>query len=231
VDYGSGSGPGSFGTLPETDAEVRALRARFGEDATLLVGAEATVGRVRSLAPSKRFLHLATHGFVRGEGLGALPGAELLPGGIGRHLAAGHDPMLRSGLALAGANSVSDADDDGLLTAAEVSDLDLSTCDLVVLSACDSARGTVAAGEGVLGLVRGFRLAGAGTVVGSLWPVRDEATRLLMERFYDALLREKDPLPPARALHEASRWLRAQPRFSAPRHWAAFVVYGRRPGE
>ena len=122
--------------------------------------------------------------------------------------------------------------DDGILTAAEASYLDLDGVDLVVLSACQTALGKAESGEGVIGLVRGFQMAGAKRVIASLWQVDDEATRLLMQHLYDGMLREEDPLSPAEALREAALKVRGSTgsrgqSFAAPRYWAAFVAYGR----
>ena len=114
----------------------------------------------------------------------------------------------------------------------EASYLDLRGVDLVVLSACETALGKAESGEGVLGLVQGFQMAGARCVVASLWRVEDEPTRMLMERFYDEALRKENPPPPAEALRRASLWLRSQKgaggrSFAAPKYWAAFVCYGK----
>jgi CHAT domain-containing protein len=104
------------------------------------------------------------------------------------------NPMLRSGLALAGANiflrggSPPPPAEDGLLTAEEVAGLDLLGTELVVLSACDTGLGEVHVGEGVFGLRRAFVVAGARTLVMSLWKVPDLATAFLMDRLYDNLL-------------------------------------------
>jgi CHAT domain-containing protein/tetratricopeptide (TPR) repeat protein len=119
--------------------------------------------------------------------------------------------LLRSGIALAGANTglagvAPDAGEDGLLTAEEVTGLDLAATELVVLSACDTGLDQIRTGEGVFGLRRAFVLAGARTLVLSLWKVSDLATALLMERFYENLtLRRKGC---SAALHEAQRFLR-----------------------
>src|SRR5262249_33954311 len=120
--------------------------------------------------------------------IGAAPGPGRLTGpGM-------ESPMLRSGLALAGANtflrgaSPPAEAEDGLLTAEDVAGLDLLDTELVVLSACDTGLGAVHLGEGVFGLRRAFVVAGAKTLVMSLWKVPDLATAFLMDRFYDNLL-------------------------------------------
>src|SRR5207249_10438972 len=106
----------------------------------------------------------------------------------------GHHPGLLSGLVLAGANKPAADGDDGVLTALEVAELDLSKVELAVLSACETGLGEVAGGEGVLGLQRAFQVAGARSTVTSLWQVDDDATRQLMERFYAGLWDRKQPL-------------------------------------
>jgi CHAT domain-containing protein len=175
-------------------------------------------------------VHFATHGIVRTDLESALAPrrghARWLGGALERQLT-GYDPMCLAALAFAGANPrKGGGEDDGMLTAAEASHLDLTRTDLVVLSACQTALGKAASGEGVLGLVRGFQMAGAAQVVASLWRVDDRATQRLMDLFYERLLRRESPLPPAAALREASLRLREDPRFAAPSAWAAFVIYG-----
>src|SRR4051794_20168001 len=111
--------------------------------------------------------------------------------------------------------------EDGLLTAEDVSGMDLLDTDLVVLSACETGLGEVKTGEGVFGLQRAFVLAGARTLVMSLWSVPDEATRELMVEFYQRLLGGE---PRAEALHAAQQALRA--RYPDPYFWGAFVCLG-----
>jgi CHAT domain-containing protein len=213
--------------------EAASVRARLGEKAQAISGADATEARFRSLGKGKAILHLATHGYVEEDRLRGLARLEEDPRPadpmLERQISKGYDPLLLSGLVLAGANAGDGAEgDDGLLTAAEVSWLDLEGVRLVVLSACQTGRGTVASGEGTLGLVRGFRLAGAHVVVASLWKVDDEATERLMGIFYDRIT---EGLAPARALREAALALRefqgadGRRPFEAPRYWAAFVAY------
>ena len=109
--------------------------------------------------------------------------------------------------------------DDGILTAEEIAALDLSGCRLVVLSACETGLGDMTDYEGVMGLQRAFKLAGAQTIVMSLWKVRDDVTALLMTRFYDHLMSGRTP---HEAMREAQREVRRD--HPDPRDWAAFVV-------
>ena len=122
------------------------------------------------------------------------------------------NPLLRSGLALAGAETflrggqLPVAAEDGLLTAEDVTGMDLIATEMVVLSACETGLGDIQTGEGVMGLRRAFMLAGAKTLVMSLWKVDDTATALLMDRFYRNLLEES--MERDIALHEAQRYVR-----------------------
>ena len=145
------------------------------------------------------------------------------------------DSGLRSGLALSGANHwherAAKGLSDGLLTALEVANLDLWGTELVVLSACETGLGAVQVGEGVLGLRRAFQLAGAQTVLASLWMVPDTETERLMT---DCLKRWLDGAAPAEALRQAQlaliRQLRqsANPRLreASPLYWAGFICHG-----
>jgi len=179
-----------FPPLGGTAGEARALKAMMA-DATVLTDVRATETALKQ-AGSPRILHVATHGFflddqrpgVGEERLLRPVGGEMLP--LGRI----ENPLLRSGLALAGANRLKSGDgDDGILTAQEAAGLDLWGTKLVVLSACDTGVGEVKTGEGVYGLRRALVLAGSETQVMSLWPVSDAGTRDLMIEYYRRLLR------------------------------------------
>jgi CHAT domain-containing protein len=188
----------------------------------LLSGPRATKERVRASLAHKRYLHLATHGyFASPEFRSALvpedTGAPLHSlEGMDRSEVRGLYPGLLSGLIFAGANRPPRDPGTGLvdvgsavMTAEEIAGLDLSGCDLAVLSACETGRGSVAGGEGVLGLQRAFHQAGARTVVASLWKVDDPATSALMALFYDRLWRQN--MPPIQALRDAQLTLLRHP--------------------
>ncbi|MCI0413736.1 CHAT domain-containing protein [bacterium] len=137
------------------------------------------------------------------------------------------NPLLRSGLALAGANtwlrgkSPPAEAEDGILTAEDVSGLDLLATELVVLSACETGLGQVHTGEGVFGLRRAFVLAGARTLVMSLWKVPDQQTQELMENFYQRLLIGESR---ADALRGAQITVKAS--HPDPVFWGAFICQG-----
>jgi CHAT domain-containing protein len=153
---------------------------------------------------------------------------ELLDPGI---LPPEESPLLRSGLALAGAERRDQTDpdqDDGILTAEEIASLDLSGVEWAVLSACDTGVGDVKAGEGVFGLRRAFQIAGARTLIMSLWSVDDDSTREWMTALYDARLRKGKST--AESVRDASLSVLSARRKAGesthPFHWAAFVAAG-----
>jgi CHAT domain-containing protein len=134
--------------------------------------------------------------------------------------------LLRSGLALAGANqrrSGSDRDDDGILTALEAAGLDLWGTKLVVLSACDTGVGKVKNGEGVFGLRRALLLAGSETQVISLWPVSDLGTRDLMIEYYRALEQGEGR---SEGLRRVQLEMITRKGRSHPFYWASFIQSG-----
>jgi CHAT domain-containing protein/Tfp pilus assembly protein PilF len=134
------------------------------------------------------------------------------------------DPLLRSGLALAGANRGDNRDDDGILTALEVAYLDLLGTKLVVLSACDTGVGDVKKGEGVQGLRRALVVAGSESQVMSLWPVLDESTKDLMILYYKALQQGEGRSEGLRQVQ--LRMLRGRENRRHPFYWAAFIHSG-----
>jgi tetratricopeptide (TPR) repeat protein len=140
-------------------------------------------------------------------------------------------PLLRSGLVLAGANRRAETnrdDDDGILTAEEIAGLDLSAAQWAVLSACDTGRGDLQAGEGVVGLRRAFQVAGARTVILSLWPVLDNVAAEWMAELYRGKFVRGDTT--ATSVRAASRSLlaarRAAGQSTHPLYWSGFIATG-----
>jgi CHAT domain-containing protein len=190
-----------FAPIAGTGEEARAISALF-PDATVLTRTEASKAALGHAA-APRILHIATHGFF------------LQPSG-----SAATNPLLRSGLALAGANV-----DKGtsVLTALEASNLNLWGTKLVTLSACDTGVGEVRNGEGVYGLRRSFFLAGAETLVMSLWPVSDYITRQVMTAYYTGLRAGQGR---GDALRRAQLAMLARPDRRHPFYWASFIQAG-----
>jgi len=112
---------------------------------------------------------------------------------------------------------------DGFLRLLDIYNLELNA-DLIVLSACQTALGKQIAGEGLIGLTRGFMYAGAPRVMASLWKVDDEATAELMKKFYEGMLRNGQT--PAQALRSSQIWMSQQKRWKGPYYWAGFVLQG-----
>jgi CHAT domain-containing protein len=170
---------GSLSMTPLLGArsEATAIAALF-PGAKLLTGEGASENALKALR-GPALLHLATHGFFLKNVTTA--GLTLLGSGA-------ENPLLRSGLALAGFNERSSGTEDGVLTALEAASLDLEGTQLTVLSACDTGLGEVSNSEGVYGLRRAFAIAGARSQVFSLWKVNDQATAVLMKRYYGQLL-------------------------------------------
>jgi CHAT domain-containing protein/tetratricopeptide (TPR) repeat protein len=233
------AGQTRFGNLPGSLGEVNEIsRIWPGTSAgavTVLTGSTASETAVKSALGGRRVLHFATHGFFVGD---ACPPEGSRSGGVARGSAAARfaeegreNPLLLSGLAFAGANRRAAArpdEDDGILTAEEVAGLNLNGVEWAVLSACDTGLGEIRAGEGVFGLRRAFQVAGARTVIMSLWPVDDQATRAWMRALYEARFRRG--LSTADAVHAASvtvlRERRAKKQSTLPVYWAAFVAAG-----
>jgi CHAT domain-containing protein len=226
-----------FGPLPGVNEEVRALRELL-PNASFLTRERATKAALQAVvAPS--ILHIATHGFflsepvaqvspqgntanaLSGSGAGGVTGAQSQTRSISA-TARIENPLLRSGLALAGANLRRNSDD-GILTALETSGLNLWGTKLVVLSACDTGIGEVRNGEGVYGLRRALTLAGAETQLMSLWPVSDRSTRDLMIGYYKRLVQGQGR---AEALRSVQLQMLQDKSHAHPYYWASFIQSG-----
>jgi len=186
--------------LRDTEVEVRDVEKALGaQQNKLLVGAEASETHFKDLSSSYNIIHIATHGVIDS------------------------DHPLYSYLLL----SRDDKQNDGYLEAREIINMDLRA-DLVVLSACETARGKVGAGEGVIGLSWAFFIAGSRTTVVSGWKVSSASTSILMRKFYEHLNDERSSgsLKKAEALRAAELEIMKDPRYSHPFYWAAFVAVG-----
>lgn len=197
-----------------------------------LTGAGATEAAVRSSSVGKRILHLATHGFFLGGNCPSPADDESEDPAV-RHTSSlgSGSPLLRAGLALAGANRRREAvpgQDDGILTAEEISALDLAGVEWAVLSACETGVGEVEAGEGVFGLRRAFQVAGVRTVIMSLWEVEDQAARVWVRMLYRGRFEKR--FNTAEAVHRACLDMlegrRRNGESTHPFYWGAFIAVG-----
>ncbi len=212
--------------LFNTKAEIGAVVGYWREGNPLepvvsLLGSMASEEFFKRGATGKRVIHLATHGYFLQAG--CLPEGQA-PSGIGE------SPLLRSGLLLAGANLHGQGAreigiEDGILTALEVSAMDLRGTDLVVLSACETGLGSVRQGEGVYGLRRAFQMAGAKTVVSSLWQVPDMESMKFMKSLYSMNSQTYPELMQKVTLKRITE-ARQRGRPTHPFTWGAFVVTG-----
>jgi CHAT domain-containing protein len=215
--------------LPGTSQEADAV-GKTMSGVKILRGQDATEGTLK-LVRGPSILHLATHGFfLPDEAAAATADADAnaragagTPGAAAAGAPARENPLLRSGLALAGANKLQSGNDDGILTAMEASGLDLWGTKLVVLSACETGVGTVTNGEGVYGLRRALVIAGAEGLVTTLWQVDDLATRDLMAGYYRKLAAGKGR---SSALRDTQLEIAAQAKYAHPFYWASFLAAG-----
>lgn len=218
----------SFPPLAFTAEEGRAIGARLS-GAKLLTGPDATESAVKALH-GPQLLHIASHGFFLADqpalhttpvtGTGAFT-RELEP--ATRPALPVENPLLRSGLVFAGVNRGASGSDDGVLTALEASQLDLTGTKLVVLSACQTGVGEARSGDGVYGLRRALVMAGSETQVMSLWNVNDAATRELMVAYYGKLLEGSGR---GEAMRQVQLTMLKDPRWAHPYYWATFIVSG-----
>ncbi|MGP1383496.1 MAG: CHAT domain-containing protein [Thainema sp.] len=205
-----------FGRLEGSAQEVAAIQPLLGNDAVVLTEARATENALKQVQ-GPNILHLATHGFFFEDESVSLTE-------IGNQAAIQvENPLLRSGLALAGFNQRESDGEDGVLTALEVAGLNLRGTRLVVLSACETGLGDIANGEGVYGLQRAFVIAGAESQMMSLWQVSDRRTADLMQQYYERLSQGEGRSESLRQVQLAAL---ENPTYSHPYYWAAFFFSG-----
>ncbi len=217
---------GYWQELPWTEVEIMTAQGLFAEHAyqpVLKTGTQATEASLKSLgqeAPSPAVLHLATHGFF-------FPDSDETKGESDLAFRASERSMIRSGLVLADGNFAwangrprEAGAEDGILTAYEVSKMDLSETELVVLSACETGLGDIKGTEGVYGLQRAFKIAGARYLIMTLWQVPDFQAQAFMTTFYLAWLEEGKTIP--EAFRAAQFYMRA--RYKDAFDWAGFVL-------
>ena len=199
------------GTVEESKAVARLYRAMTQTEPLLLDGAYASKASLIAYSQEARYLHIATHGYFAPDDVKstadpkAVGAARFSPTPLEE--ISGLAPSLLCGIRLAGCNRKGTGlKHEGIITAEELQGLDLASCRLAVLSACDTNVGLVRAGQGIMSLQRALRIAGSQGSITSLWKVDDLATRLFFSEFYRLLWQEKRH--PAEALRAAKLWLR-----------------------
>ncbi|MBS1680967.1 MAG: CHAT domain-containing protein [Bacteroidetes bacterium] len=212
----------TIAALPGTKTEVESISKILKTTGYLVSLSEqndASEAKIKSLN-GPAYVHIATHGYFQQDAEGAV--------GVTAE-SAKNNPLLKSGLLLAGAAKTMsgemlpnlESNDNGVLTAYEAMNLNLNGTDLIVMSACETGLGDVRAGEGVYGLQRAFIVAGAKTLVMSLWRVDDAATQALMTSFYTNLSKGVNKM---KAFKTAQQQLMLK--YKEPYYWGAFVMVG-----
>ncbi len=203
-NYGSSRGDGVTKSLPGTKLEVEAIKnilANSSINTVVLKNEEASESNIKKI-DSPDVLHLATHGFFIENN--------------------SKNPMLNSGLLLAGCDNRTNLEEDGYLSAYETSFLNLENTKLVVLSACETGRGLLKDGDGIFGLKQGCFNAGAENIIMSLWKVDDKVTQEFMSRFYEIWLNDKTTI--RQAFNRTQLEIKAK--YPGPYYWGAFVLVG-----
>lgn len=222
-----------FNYLPGTLREVQSIKSLFDVfdwNVTMLTGIDALEEDIDTLdLISPDILHIATHGFFfsanNDEEEGLLLEAGNKAFSVENTIASNKDPLLRSGLAMTGINMIwkngkqVEGLEDGILFAKEVAGMNLFDTELVVLSACETGRGDIDNNEGIMGLQRAFKTAGAHKLIISLWKVPDQQTSELMQQFYNNYLTTSDV---HFSFQEAQHYMQAK--YKNPYYWAAFIL-------
>ena len=218
-------GPGNIAVLPGTKIELDGISKVLktsGYQVKQFMQKTATEANLKSIK-SPTLVHIATHGYF-------LQDVESTGSAFGVSIENANDnPLLRSGLMLAGAGATVsgarmpnlESNDNGILTAYEAMNLNLEGTDLIILSACETGLGDVKAGEGVYGLQRAFLVAGADALIMSLWKVDDAATQQLMTNFYTNWIKLGNK---QKAFKQAQ--LQLMTKYKEPYYWGAFVMMG-----
>lgn len=217
---------GKLSYLPGTKREVENINELFLQSGSNVVTFTGTAANEESFitlsGKHNDVIHIATHGFFWRQQEAATKDV------FKQHHSQDYiDPLSRCGLLFAGANmafqgcsdQIPEGVQDGILTAREISMLDLSGCDLVVLSACETGVGEYSA-DGTLGLQRAFKQAGVQSIIMTLWPVSDMAAQFMMTEFYRNWITKGQPK--RTAFRNAQNAVRS--RFSEPTYWAAFIM-------
>lgn len=227
--YATRSGVFDYLSATATEArEIGQILSASGIRVRIDTGYYATEEAFRRLGvggPAPRIVHLATHGYFFPD---PKDRAQKINGTFNKEpvFKRSEHPMIRSGLILAGANQTwltgkpPQGREDGILTAYEISQMNLSGTELVVLSACETGLGDIEGNEGVYGLQRAFKIAGARYLIMSLWKVDDRSTQEFMTAFYRRWLLEKQPVP--QAFRAAQQDMRAK--YAGAYDWAGFVL-------
>lgn len=209
--------PTTFKSLPYTEREIKLIEKILSQNdlsTYLYIGTDASEEHIKELK-DPTILHIATHGFFAIDSIGkaSAPTFEV-------------PSLLSTGLILSGITNYYESElrpmgEDGMLTSFECTTLDLDRTELVVLSACDSGLGELGNSEGVYGLQKGFKVAGAKSILMSLWQVSDLTTQELMTTFYEEWLKSGDKLE---AFRYAQQKLRKK--YPDPYYWGGFVMVG-----
>lgn len=219
---------GKFEDLPATEIEVNEIAQTLTKAGYLVdkrLGAEALEEVIKHQLGKPKILHLATHGFFE------KPKEKTTEERLNSTFDEEQEAMLNAGLVFTGVNTYLNSEEkydteDAVLTALEVSNLDLDDTELVVLSACNTAKGRIVGGEGVYGLQRAFQVAGAQNILMSLWKVEDKATAILISNFYTHWVQSGNA---REALTKAQTYLRnytieGKKKYAHPYFWGAFVL-------
>ena len=225
------AGEEGFRSLPNASRELDSLKQLLdgdGRTVQMLAGDSATKRNVLAALPGAEAIHLATHGFSLDATCGTESNSRSIVIASDERPSPEAQTMTLSGLAFSGASAAKRIDPSGILSAEEFASLDLSHAGWVVLSACDSGLGPIGRSEGVFGMRRAIRMAGARTVVMSLWEVDDASTADLMQALYRARFGDHADVPAAMAaaMKQTLAQRRAAGISAHPYYWAAFISEG-----